>query len=114
VKKQILTLLMLVTVIAFSQTPSKVNCQAVIRDALGASLTTKNVSIRFQIFEQLVGGTQVYEALTTLNISATQELLKMVNELMIENVQLNKVLSSATGDIEMIKSYLNMDKRAVK
>jgi hypothetical protein len=56
----LLAYLLIITTV-FGQIPSKINYQAVIRDASGAPLANQNVFIRFQIFDQLVAGTQVYE-----------------------------------------------------
>jgi Chaperone of endosialidase len=56
-----------------------------------------------------------YEALTTLNISATQELLKMIHNLEAKNSQLeskneqfSKSLALLNNDIESIKQLLNL------
>ena len=57
-----------------------------------------------------------YEALSTLNISATQELLKMINQqeaqirdLKADNADMNKRLSETESDINQIKSLLRID-----
>jgi hypothetical protein len=49
-----------------------------------------------------------YEALSTLNISATQELLKMINNLQAENQQVQNQLSSINNEIQNIKQLLNV------
>ncbi|HLP18834.1 MAG TPA: tail fiber domain-containing protein, partial [Chitinophagales bacterium] len=49
-----------------------------------------------------------YEALTTLNISATQELLKIIRELQTENKTLRTEMASVNTDIENIKRVLNL------
>jgi len=62
-----------------------------------------------------------YEALTTLNISATQELLKMINELQQKNTTLenksnvmeNK-MASVESDLETIKSMLQINASSKK
>jgi hypothetical protein len=45
-----------------------------------------------------------YEALTTLNISATQELVKQINDLKAQNTALKADNSSMKGDIEALKA----------
>lgn len=47
-----------------------------------------------------------YEALSTLNISATQELFRMVNRLSSENEELKSKLESFSSDLETIKAQL--------
>ena len=53
-----------------------------------------------------------YEALTTLNISATQELVKMINTLQHENTEVKNKLASVTNDVEAIKQALDLKKQA--
>ena len=55
-----------------------------------------------------------YEALTTLNISATQALVKMVNDLQKENSEVKTKLASVTGDVEAIKQALQLTTKAQK
>ncbi|MBP7346387.1 MAG: tail fiber domain-containing protein [Sediminibacterium sp.] len=58
-----------------------------------------------------------YEALTTLNISATQALLKRIDELEAKNANLTtqvKEMASLKSDIEMIKSQLNIGALSTK
>jgi hypothetical protein len=49
-----------------------------------------------------------YEALSTLNISATQELLKMIRDLQTENKTVRTELTSINNEIEQIKQLLNL------
>jgi hypothetical protein len=49
-----------------------------------------------------------YEALTTLNISATQELVKMINALQAENAEVKTKLTSVSADMEVIKQVLHL------
>jgi len=49
-----------------------------------------------------------YEALSTLNISATQELLKMIRDLQAENKTVRTELTSINNEIEQIKQLLNV------
>ena len=62
-----------------------------------------------------------YEALTTLNISATQELLKMINDLQQQNQALNRKnnemenkLAAVSNDIETIKMALQLANQTQK
>jgi hypothetical protein len=55
-----------------------------------------------------------YEALSTLNISATQELVKMMNQLKNENTEMKNKFSSLSSDVEMLKSMLNAGTKAEK
>ena len=58
-----------------------------------------------------------YEALTTLNVSATQALLKRIEELETKNANLTtqvKEMASLKSDIEMIKSQLNIGALSTK
>lgn len=55
-----------------------------------------------------------YEALSTLNISATQELIKIINQqeaqirgLKAENANINKRLSQTEADVNQIKNMFN-------
>ncbi len=62
-----------------------------------------------------------YEALSTLNISATQELVKMINGLQQqnatmqqENKDVKEKLASVTHDVEVIKQALQLNAKAEK
>lgn len=55
-----------------------------------------------------------YEALSTLNISATQELVKMINQLQSENSEMKNKFSSLSSDVEMLKAMLNVGTKAEK
>ncbi len=55
-----------------------------------------------------------YEALSTLNISATQELVKMINQLQSENSDMKNKFSSLSSDVEMLKALMNVSTKAEK
>jgi hypothetical protein len=55
-----------------------------------------------------------YEALSTLNISATQELVKMINQLKTENTEMKNRFSALSSDVEMLKTMLNAGTKAEK
>jgi hypothetical protein len=48
-----------------------------------------------------------YEALSALNISATQELVKQINDLRAENQSLKSRVDKVETDIETLKAALN-------
>ena len=52
-----------------------------------------------------------YEALTTLNISATQALVKMISDLQVQN---NEKIASLTNDVMAIKQALQLNAKAQK
>jgi hypothetical protein len=54
-----------------------------------------------------------YEALSTLNISATQELVKQINALKTENAQLKADNSQNKNDIQNMKADLEILKATV-
>jgi hypothetical protein len=55
-----------------------------------------------------------YEALSMLNISATQELVRMINGLKSENEAMKANFSSLSSDVEMLKAMLNAGSTAGK
>lgn len=55
-----------------------------------------------------------YEALSTLNISATQELVKMINQLQNQNANLEEKYNNLSSDVETLKVLLNMNTKAEK
>ena len=62
-----------------------------------------------------------YEALTTLNISATQQLVKMINDLQQQNTAMRQVntdmtnkMANMSSDIETIKMALQLNAKAQK
>jgi len=55
-----------------------------------------------------------YEALSMLNISATQELVKMINGLKSENEAMKANFTSLSSDVEMLKAMLNAGSTAGK
>lgn len=54
-----------------------------------------------------------YEALTTLNISATQELMKQINDLKAQNAVLNNKVQKSEADNKNIKADIELLKAAV-
>ncbi|MCF8256238.1 MAG: tail fiber domain-containing protein, partial [Flavobacteriales bacterium] len=55
-----------------------------------------------------------YEALSMLNLSATQELVRMINGLKSENEAMKANFSSLSSDVEMLKAMLNAGSTAGK
>lgn len=76
-------------------------------DSTGFYVNTKDQGKVFVFGQQVQDFRTVdYEALTTLNISATQELLKMITGLKQQNETLLKEISSISADVEMLKSII--------
>lgn len=68
-KKIILITLILISVFGFSQTPQKINYQAVARDIAGNIVSTA-IGIKFQIYQGSTSGTLVYEETHTATPSS--------------------------------------------
>jgi hypothetical protein len=84
-------------------------------DGKGFSVNTREVGKVFVYGQQVNDFRTVdYEALSTLNISATQELLKMINDLQQENTEVKDKLASVTSDVESIKQALQLNAKAQK
>ncbi len=84
--------------------------EVIAADANGFSVNTNDEGNVFVYGREVNDFRSVdYEALTTLNISATQELVKMINALQSENAEFKTRLASVSADMELIKQALHLN-----
>ena len=64
-----LAMLLLVTTALFSQTPSTISLQGVLREATGAATTDGQLAMTFKIYDVLIGGTALWSETQTITVT---------------------------------------------